>query len=78
MTINLRVLNFSRLTSTAFSLLTGAGNPDVSAKVFSTFAFIKAMALVLKPVQMTQKLFGVDVGGEGKIYILLQVILPLI
>ena len=43
-------INFFVMSWTAFSLLIGAGNPDVSANVFSSFALIKSMSLVLKPV----------------------------
>ena len=50
----------------AFSLITGAGNPTVSAKVFSVMALIKALVLVTDPVKMTGKVFGVDVSGEGE------------
>ena len=60
-------VNFFIMSWTAFSLLTGAGNPDVSSKVFPLFALAKALVLVLKPVKMTQKFFGVDVAGEGTI-----------
>mmetsp|Transcript_23854 Transcript_23854/g.57519 ORF Transcript_23854/g.57519 Transcript_23854/m.57519 type:complete len:335 (-) Transcript_23854:95-1099(-) len=54
--------NFFMMSWAAFSLLTGAGNPAVSAKIFSAMALIKAMALIVKPVKMTEKIFGVNVS----------------
>jgi len=59
-------LNFLMMSWCAFSLITGAGNPTVSAKVFSVMALIKALVLVTDPVKMTRKVFGVDVSGEGE------------
>ncbi len=58
-------VNFLAMSWSAYSLLTKAGNPSLSAKLFSIMALGKAMALILKPVKMTEKIFGVNVSGEG-------------
>lgn len=51
---------------TTFSLLTGAGNPIVSAKVFSCMALLKGSFFVVNPVGAAKKFLGLDVSKEGK------------
>jgi hypothetical protein len=51
---------------TTFSLLSGAGNPIVSAKVFSCLAFLKGLFLVVNPVAASNKFLGVDVSTVGE------------
>ncbi|KAL3778651.1 hypothetical protein HJC23_008635 [Cyclotella cryptica] len=65
--------NFVVMSWTAFSLLAGVGNANVSTKVFSTMALLKALALVTNPVKMTQKLFSVDVSENDKARFLARV-----
>lgn len=50
---------------TTFSLLTGAGNPIVSAKVFSCMALLKGAFLFIDPVAASKKSLGIDVSTEG-------------
>ena len=52
---------------TTFSLLSGAGNPFVSARLFSCMAFLKGAFLVLSPVAASKKCFGIDVSREGTV-----------
>lgn len=51
---------------TTFSLITGAGNPIASAKVFSCLALLKGSFLAINPVAAADKFLGVDVGKDGK------------
>lgn len=50
---------------TTFSLLTGAGNPFLAAKVFSTMALAKACLLLMRPTKAATKIFGLDASAEG-------------
>ena len=58
--------NFVLMCWTSYALLTGTGNNAISAKVFATTALMKALSLAFMPVKMTEKLFGVNVAGQGK------------
>jgi len=51
---------------TTFSLLTGAGNPIVSAKVFSCMALLKGAFFVLNPVAASNKFLGINVSKDGE------------
>jgi hypothetical protein len=50
---------------TTFSLLTGAGNPTLSAKIFSCMAMLKGLFFVAKPEMAANKFLGLDVSKLG-------------
>ena len=50
---------------TTFSLLTGVGNPIVSAKVFSCMALLKGLFFVANPAKAANKFLGLDVSKLG-------------
>jgi hypothetical protein len=50
---------------TTFSLLTGAGNPTLSAKIFSCMAMLKGLFFVAKPEMAAYKFLGLDVSKLG-------------
>jgi len=57
--------NTAIMSWTTFSLLTGAGNPFLAAKVFSTMALSKASFLLMRPNKAATKFFGMDISEEA-------------
>lgn len=60
-------VNTAVMSWTTFSLLTGAGNPFLAAKVFSTMSLLKAFMLLMTPTKGATKMFGLDASTENMV-----------